>query len=214
MKYQSLSDEQFGLFQEGNVDALKAVYDLYFKDLYGYTRSVVADEADAKDIAADCILRLRDYRLSIKDAGHLRAYLFHTAMTRCIDYHRRLKVKRSREMEYLQSLAEDEQYLEEEDLKSELLSAIEQHVKSLPQRYQDVLRLLYLEGLESEEVATRMQIPVDAVYRINFRARQALKKLMLPPDALAILLMMYFLLHTDNQHIGMSFKKEEIFFQK
>jgi RNA polymerase sigma-70 factor (ECF subfamily) len=214
MKYQSLSNELFDLFKEGNVDALKHVYDLYFNDLYGYIKSIVPDEAVANDIAVDCILRLRDYRLSVKDATHLRAYLFRTAMTRCVDYHRRLKVTRNLEMEYLQSLAEDEQYLEEEKLKGELLSAIEQHVKSLPQRSQDVLRLLYLEGLEREEVASRLKISVNTVYMINHRAIKGLRKLIPPPDALGILLLVYFLLHTDNQTIGVPFEKEKIFFQK
>ena len=214
MKYQSLSNELFGLFKKGDVDALKHVYDLYFNDLYGYIKSIVPDETDAKDIAVDCILRLRDYRNSVKDTGHLRAFLFRIAMTSCADYYRRLKRAKSQETEYLQSLAEDAVYLEEEALKGELLSAIERHVKSLPQRSQEILRLLYLEGLKREEVATRLDISVNTVYIIHHRAMEALRKLMLPPDSLAILLMVYFLLHTDNQSIGAPFEKEKIFLSK
>jgi DNA-directed RNA polymerase specialized sigma24 family protein len=137
-------------------------------------------------------------------------------MTGCVDYYRKLKRVKSQEEEYRQSLAEDEQYLEEEDLKGELLSALEGHIKSLPQRYQDVLRLIYKEGMKPAEVATLLRLPADRVHMIHFRAvgklRILLRKL-LPPDALGMLLLVYFLLHTDNQATGRPTGKEEIFFQ-
>jgi RNA polymerase sigma factor (sigma-70 family) len=199
--YQNLSDEIFDQFKSGDVDALKQIYLLYFRDLYGYVKKLIKDETDAKGIARDCFIKLRDYRSNIRDPDHLRRYLFHMVKTGCADYYRQKRPARDAEIEYLRMLVEDEQYLLEEDLKSEMLSIIERHIPLLPEQYQEVLRLIYREGLKPGEAATRLGKSAHSVYLLHSRALGRLKELIGPTKALGFLLIVYFLLYADKQLI-------------
>jgi RNA polymerase sigma factor (sigma-70 family) len=197
MKYQSLSDDLFEPFKMGDVKAFEHVYRLYFPSVYRYVRKHVKDEIEAKDIAADCFLKLWKYHDNILNPEHLRRYLFHSAMTGCADYYRRTGIVMTEEIEDQLSPAEDEQYLEEVKLKSQMLSIVKRYMPLLPGQYQEVLRLIYFEGLDSAGAADRLQTSVESVHTKRYRAVEALKRI-IPPDALGVLLL-YVILYAENQ---------------
>jgi RNA polymerase sigma factor (sigma-70 family) len=195
--YQNLSDDLFDQFKMGDRKAFEDVYYLYFNALYRYVWNHARGESDAEDIVAECFAKLWNYHDNILNPEHLRRYLFRSAMTGCADYYRRTGIVITEEINDQLMLAEDEQYLEKEALKSEMLSVIKHYMPLLPEQYQEIIRLIYFEGLDSAGAAKRLGTSVESVHTKRHRAVEALKRI-IPPDAPGVLLL-YVILYVENQ---------------
>ena len=147
--------------------AFDAFYERHWKYVYRLCLTYMKSEADAEDCTEDVFVKVLTGAFSFNDAVHERKWLTLTAINLCKDRLKSLKRKLVVPIDDEPALAAPEQ----EDY-SEVIDA----VKSLPEKYKDVIWLYYYEGYQTEEIAKALGRPPSTIRNQMRDAREMLKK--------------------------------------
>ena len=121
---------------------------------------------------------------NIRDTDSIDSYLT-GIMIRCLRTHFRNKAAslfESLDPENMDTNASvaitDERiaHFESEDERKDTRAQIERAMEYLPPKYREVFRLHYLENLEYEVIAIKLNISIDAAKKIGTRAKNIFKK--------------------------------------
>lgn len=155
--------------------AIGAVYDQYFSEVYRYTLYRVGDEILAEDIASDVFIRL----LEAVQAGrgpetNLKGWLIGTANHIVLD-HLRKKYRRGEE-EIPEALPDLQPGPASEVDQREQSRQVQGALAKLTAEQQHVLTLRFGQGYSLEETAAQLNKNVNAVKALQFRALAALQR--------------------------------------
>jgi RNA polymerase sigma-70 factor (ECF subfamily) len=161
--------------RELNVQAIGAVFDQYFSEVYRYVLYRVGDQTLAEDLASDVFIRL----LEAVRGGHgpdsnLKGWLIGTA-SHVVTDHMRKKYRRP-ETELPASLPDLEPGPASEVDQRERNRAVQAASAKLTPEQQHVLTLRFGQGYSLEETAAFMNKNVNAVKALQFRALAALQR--------------------------------------
>lgn len=173
----SVYDERGALngLQDLDSQAIGAIYDQYFPEIYRYVRYRINDDAVAEDIASDVFVRLLE--ASQKRQGphtSLKGWLITTASNVVNDHLRR---RYRRPIEALSDAMPDgrQSIAAEVDLR-EQNRAVQTAYAQLTAEQQDVLAFRFGQGYSLEETAALMRKKVNAVKALQFRALASLQR--------------------------------------
>lgn len=155
--------------------AISAVYDRYFTDVYRYVRYRVGDENLAEDITSDVFLRLLEAsRQGRGPQTNLKAWLLSTASHVVTDHQRRAYRRPTEGLSenVLDPLAAPVDELERREREHSVRLALQ---KLTPEQ-QHVLALRFGEGYSLEETALVLKKNVNAVKALQFRALASLQR--------------------------------------
>ena len=174
----SLYDEQSALdgLQRLDSQAVGAIYDQYFPEVYRYVHYRIDDDAAAEDIASDVFVRLLE--ASQKGQGpqtSLKGWLIATA-SHAVNDHLRRRYRRPTEALSDRLPDEKSSVQTEVDLR-EQNRAVQSAYAQLTSEQQHVLALRFSQGYSLEETASYMQKKVNAVKVLQFRALAALQRM-------------------------------------
>jgi len=161
--------------RELNSQAISAVYDKYFPEVFRYVRYRIGDEQIAEDIASDVFVRLLE--ASQKGRGpqtNLRAWLLGTASHILTDHLRR-NYRRPTEAiteNVLDPLAVPPDEVDRRERDRSVRTAMQE----LTPEQQHVLALRFGEGYSLEETAAAMNKNVNAIKALQFRALNSLQR--------------------------------------
>ena len=163
--------------QKLDSQAIGAIYDRHFPEVYRYVRYRVNDETVAEDVASDVFVRLLE--AAQKGQGpqsNLKGWLIATASNAVNDHLRR---KYRRPVEALSETMPDEDVSlpAEVDLR-EQTRAVQTAYAQLTAEQQHVLALRFGLGLSLEETAQHLQKNANAIKALQFRALAALQRVM------------------------------------
>lgn len=172
--------------KEGDKEAFGALFDHFFEKIYRFI-SFRVDAADVEDIVEQTFLKawihLNKYR---SEEGRFLSWLFRIAQNTVMDHYRRY-----RPLDELQLNVPDESPRSDPRPQAEqalLQDLLKECLGELKDSYQEVLTLKFLADLSNEEVASIMKTKPDNVRVLQFRALQALRKVIekkgLPHDFL------------------------------
>jgi len=171
-------DDQSALDGLKNLDAqsIGAVYDQYFPEVYRYVRYRLSNDTVAEDIASDVFVRLLE--ASEKKQGprsNIKGWLIATASNAVNDHLRRMY---RRPTESLSESMEDKStnIHAEVDLREQNRAVKAAYTQLTPDQ-QHVLALRFGQAYSLEETAAFMNKKVNAVKALQFRALQALQRL-------------------------------------
>ena len=158
--------------------ALIHVYKKYQPSIFNFVKSQINNyqlaEELTQDIFIDFIEALRDFRFQ----SSLKTFLFSIARHKVVDQIRKRKIKNilfSRLPSYIiESLKVV--FIDEEIDKKELQEKIAKIINSLPNDYQLVLRLKYIEGIKIKEISEKLKMNFKATESLLFRARKSFIK--------------------------------------
>lgn len=175
----SLYDEQSALngLQRLDSQAVGAIYDQYFPEVFRYVRYRIDDDAAAEDIASDVFVRLLE--ASQKRQGpqtSLKGWLIATA-SHAVNDHLRRRYRRPTDG-LSDNLPDHSSNVHAEVDLREQNRAVQSAYAQLTSEQQDVLALRFGQGYSLEETATHMKKKVNAVKALQFRALAALQRLM------------------------------------
>jgi RNA polymerase sigma-70 factor, ECF subfamily len=161
----------------GNLDsqAITAVYNQYFPEIFRYVRYRLDDDALAEDISSDVFCSwLKAIKAGRAPAVNLRGWLIGTARHMIIDQFRRNYRHPSEELsDALESTGQEPC----EEVESRLAShALHKALIQLTEDQQQVLALRFGQGYSLEETAAVMEKRVNAVKALQFRALNALQR--------------------------------------
>lgn len=170
-------DEQRALSGLQNLDsqAIGAIYDHYFSEVYRYVRYRIDDETIAEDIASDVFVRLLE--ASRKKQGpqtNLRGWLIATAFHAVNDYYRR-QYRRPVEV-FSEEIPDGGPNLHAEIDLREQQRQVRAALAQLTTEQQHVLALRFGQGYSLEETAAFLKKNVNAIKALQFRALAALQR--------------------------------------
>ena len=155
--------------------AIGAVYDRYFPEIYRYVRYRIGDETAAEDIASDVFVRLME--ASQKKRGpqtNLRGWLIATASNAVNDHHRR-RYRRPVE-ELSDSIPDRSSSIHSEIDSREQQRMVQSALARLTDEQQHVLALRFGQGYSIEETAAFLNKNINAVKALQFRALASLQR--------------------------------------
>lgn len=158
-----------------NSQAIGAVYDQYFSEVYRYVLYRIGDPTLAEDIASDVFIRLLEAVQSGRGPQtNLKGWLIGTA-SHIVTDHMRKKYRR-REEEIPDSLPDLQPGPASEAAQREQNRMVQSAMSKLTDEQQHVLTLRFGQGYSLEETASFMQKNVNAVKALQFRALAALQR--------------------------------------
>ncbi len=174
-----LSPEQNELEDLKRLDpqAIGAIYDRYFSDVYRFVCYRLNDEKVAEDISSDVFVRM----LEATRTGHgpqtnIKAWLLATASHIVIDHLR--KTYRRPESELPESLPDLMPEPAREYEQTERNRRLSNAMATLTEAQAFVLTLRFNQGYSLEETADLMQKNINSVKQLQFRALAALNRAM------------------------------------
>ncbi len=173
----SVYDEHRALdgLQSLDSQAIGAIYDQYFSEVYRYVRYRINDDAAAEDIASDVFIRLLEaVQKRQGPQSSLKGWLIATAAHAVNDYLRR---QYRRPVEALsESLPDHGVSVHSEVDARERNRLIQDAYAQLTSEQQHVLALRFGQGYSLEETAIHLKKNINAVKALQFRALASLQR--------------------------------------
>jgi RNA polymerase sigma-70 factor (ECF subfamily) len=173
----SAYDERQALdgLQQLSSQAIGAIYDQYFSEVYRYVRYRINDDTIAEDIASDVFVRLLE--ASQKKQGpqsSLKGWLIATA-SHAVNDHLRKHYRRPVEA-LSESMADDRPGVSSEVDVREQNRIVQSAFAQLTSEQQHVLALRFGQGYSIEETAAHLNKNINAVKALQFRALASLQR--------------------------------------
>jgi RNA polymerase sigma-70 factor (ECF subfamily) len=147
--------------------------------LVGMLYMRLGDRESAQDVAQEAYERLfrreREETLAVLRAatlGHLRNYLFRSALNLASNHHRNRRVREDGPASY--RLEEDAPSAESVCIEEEERSRLERALEELPRQCRTAFTLLELQGRSAAEAAELMGVKRNTVYQLMRRAYEHL----------------------------------------
>src|SRR5580698_1083616 len=169
------SDEQLMLsFSQGSADAFSELYSRYKQPLFGFFRRRLADASHAEELTQETFLILLRSASRYQPRALFRTYLYSIAFN-ILRAHRRKAVFRATFFGS-RPAAQDPAIHDSPDANL----AIREALAKLESTEREILLLREFEQLSYSEIADLLRLPINTVRSRLFRARLALRELLLP----------------------------------
>ena len=175
-----VSEEVIRLAKQGDRDAIVMILKTSENDIYQTAYYLTKNEADAKDLTQDSLLRIYQKFYTYQGQASIKVWAQRITTNLFLDKVRKKKAQ-------LFSLDDQEayQYIPEDG--SSVEEQVEDHMKSLevrdavtklPEQYKIVIVLRYLQDMSYKEISDILEIPENTVKTHLFRARKLLKDML------------------------------------
>lgn len=170
--------------QHGSLEAFNSLVLFYQNALFNTALRILGDEDQAADATQDAFLSAFRALNSFR-GGSFKAWLMRTVTNACYDELRRKKRRPSiplepetdegEDMESPRWMADPSASPEEQLDQDELEHAIQHCIDSLPKEFKAVVVLADIQGLDYEEVARAIRVPLGTIKSRLARARLRLR---------------------------------------
>ena len=166
---------------DGNDEKFTILYEAYEKDVMKIAFSYLKDFHYAEEAAQSAFFALAKNieKIDLDEREKTKIYVFKCAKSAAFDILRKLnKAPETVNLDAFYDLAETENaesILEE----NEALRATINTIKSMPERYRDVLSYKYLGDFRVSEIADMLHISVKEVRNLLYRGNKLLKRTMI-----------------------------------
>jgi RNA polymerase sigma-70 factor (ECF subfamily) len=167
----------------GDDRALGTLLERYAPAVYRFGARMCRDPEDARDVMQETLLAAARGVRSFRGGASLSTWLFTIARSFCIKKRRKrdaLGDTKSLESEHVATIAAPTLGPDEAAAEREIAHALDEAIAALEPMYREVLVLRDVEGLTAPEVASVLEISVDAVKSRLHRARLAVRDRIAP----------------------------------
>lgn len=169
--------------QKSNSETYEELFNLYYMRLQRYAQHFVNNPAAVQDILQDSFISLWEKRETLQ-LNAIKPLLFTIVRNNCLNFLRKQKTQKQINT---QRIKDDEQWerlylvdffndAEQSLLYQEFQEQVQQILKQLPQRSQQIFKMSRFEELKNKEIAERLGISVKIVERHISRALKLLRK--------------------------------------
>ena len=167
-------EELLVAFGSGEVSAAQALTLRLTPRAFGYASRVLKDTAEAEDVVQEAMIRLwkiaPDWRTG---EAQVSTWLYRVVANLCTD--RLRKTGRGVALDAIPEPEDDRPGAVDQMVASERVKALDAALDQLPERQKQAVVLRHIEGLSNPEIATVMDIGVEAVESLTARGKRALK---------------------------------------
>jgi len=179
MKTTTQGDDWFLLFREGDRNAFRLVFEKYYRSISYFALKILRDDSFAEDVVSETFRKAWDRRDKFATPRHLENFLYLVTRNSCISYLRSGRVTQSTAKEWVR-MTEDNEGAESsvdlERVQSKLMEVIFEKLQQLPGG--EVLRMAFIEGKSTREIAAELETTENNVYIIKSRSLKALRTML------------------------------------
>ena len=170
--------------------AFEKLFRRYFTPLMAFSRRILGDEDDAREVVHQVFIKLWERRGEIDLSTSLKSYLFTEVHNRSLNVIRDRKKFSSEEVPEMAGEWDVSAQIESMELEEKIRGAID----SLPERCRVIFELNRFDGLKYAEIATQLDISVKTVENQISKALKILREKL----ALYLTILLWLILFTLN----------------
>ena len=170
--------DSYRRFLSGDNSALEEIVSMYKDGLILYLHGVVRDLQLAEELTEETFVKLVVKRPRFSQQSAFKTWLYVIGRNVAIDHLRRCK-KAELPLDDCFEICDDEKDLEHRYIQQENKILLHRCLKQLKPEYRQVLWLAYFEGFSYKEIAHILRKTTHNVETIAYRARQALKTILI-----------------------------------
>lgn len=155
--------------KQGDREALRLLYIRYSGNVYGYVRSIVADEKEAEDLTQQVFMKLMTVIVKYEDRGvPFSGWLLRLARNVALDHLRRRRPTPTEDV-----LGADSH---DDEGARERARDLHEALASLPEEQRSVMIMRHVVGLSPPEIAACMGRSESSIHGLHHRGRRALQQ--------------------------------------
>lgn len=164
------------LLREGNENAIKIIFDKYHASVFFFATQLVKDSFIAEDIVAESFIKLWQRKTDFRHLPAVKSFLYVTVKNACLNHLKQFNRHSAchEEIKYLSDTSED-LYADQKLLKAEMLQEIWKDIEELPPVRRKIFKMIYMDGLNTFEIARELRISVDTVRVQKARALHTIR---------------------------------------
>jgi RNA polymerase sigma-70 factor (ECF subfamily) len=185
----------FFLFKEGDKNAFRQAFELHYRSILYFASSILQQDSYAEDLVSDTFRKAWENRKNFETTRHLENFLFFVTRNACISYLRTGRTIHNTEQEWVRLTGEKEEEdaaIDLERVQTRLIESLHEYLSKLSGG--EVLRMSYLEGMSTQEIACALKISENSVYIIKSRSLRQLREL-LGREVISLLFLLTILEH-------------------
>lgn len=173
--FQDASDDALlVLYANGDASAARVLTMRLTPKVYGHAYRLLGDQAEAEDVAQEALIRLWKQAPEWRQGeAKVTTWLYRVVANLCTD---RLRKTRGVALDAVPEPEDDSLSAAETMQNAARATALQEALNTLPERQKQAVVLRHIEGMSNPEIASIMQIGVEAVESLTARGKRALAK--------------------------------------
>jgi RNA polymerase sigma-70 factor (ECF subfamily) len=164
--------------QMGKQDAFVLLYERYFPTVFARVRFKVP-ENDVEDVTQEIFIAVMKSLKSFKAQSKLSTWIWTITNRKIVDYYRSQKVRLNEHDDYEEQVTRNlSNHPRSADSNQDDLETIQQALHMLPQNYQDILLMRFIDEMSFNEIALQSGQSLEATKSLFRRSVAALTKRM------------------------------------
>lgn len=161
----------------GDTKAVEEFYNTYAPKVQKYLTYRLPDQEDTEAFTNDILLEVIDSLPLFQRKSSLTSWIYKIAHNKLVDFYRKKKVKSIllSKIPFLHIIAQEVYEPEFQFEKNKLRDDIQTTLRSMSQKYRQILELHYGKGKSIKEIAIILDLSPKATESLLFRARQQFK---------------------------------------
>jgi RNA polymerase sigma-70 factor (ECF subfamily) len=179
MAFDDLADQSdealLQLYARGDRAAARTLVLRLSPRVLGYATRLLADRAEAEDVAQEAMLRL--WRVAPEwraGEAQVTTWLYRVVTNLVTDRQRARQRRQATTLDDAPEVADDAPAAVAQLIEADRMAALDRALDGLPDRQRQALVLRHIEGMSNPEIAEIMRIGVEAVESLTARAKRAL----------------------------------------
>lgn len=163
------------LYARGDPDAARILMHRLLPRVLRYAGRILSDPTEAEDVAQDVMVRL--WRMAPEwrsGEAQVSTWIYHVTTNLCTDRLRTRARKPVLPLEVAPQIADAAAGAVARLIETDRMSALQHALDQLPDRQRQAVVLRHIEGLSNPQIATVMDIGIEAVESLTARGKRAL----------------------------------------
>lgn len=170
----NLSDEELvRSSQTGSQEAFVRLYERFFPKVYAWVRFKVP-ASDVDDVTQEVFIAMMKSLDSFRGQSKFSTWMWTLTSRKIADYHRQVRAKYAEQVELDEAIgypsADDKDAMDHQDD----VRIIQRALQALPQNYQDIIKMRFIENLPFQEIARHNGQTLEATKSLFRRSVAAL----------------------------------------
>lgn len=154
-------------FRQGDHDAFRVIFIQFYASLCYFADSLIGENEKVEDIVSEAFKSLWAQCHQFESLNKIRSFLYEATAENCVKYLEALPVLDQEKSELLNKLKNGkEEYVMIEVIRTEIFRLFREEIETLSPKEKAIYKLLYIEGMTTEQIAEKLNLPLDKVKEI------------------------------------------------